>query len=38
MQLTSTIQQFMKLDKIEIGNTKGKTLSNSIRTILTEFV
>ena len=38
MQLTSTIQQFMKLDKIEIGNTKGKTLSNSIRTILNEFI
>ena len=38
MQLTSTIQQFMKLDKIEIGNTKGKTLSNSVRTILNEFV
>ena len=28
----------MKLDKIEIGNTKGKTLSNSIRTILNEFI
>ena len=38
MQLTSTIQQFIKLDKIEIGNTKGKTMSASIRTILTEFI
>ena len=37
MQLTSTIQQFIKLDKIEIGNTKGKTMSASIRTILEEF-
>jgi dynein heavy chain len=37
MQLTSTIQQFSKLDKIEIGNTKGKTMSASIRTILEEF-
>ena len=38
MQLTSTIQQFMKLDKIEIGNTKGKTMSATVRTILNEFI
>ena len=37
MQLTSTIVQFQKLDKIEIGNTKGKTLSASIKTIYEEF-
>ena len=37
MQLTSTIVQFNKLDKIEIGNTKGKTLSTSIKTIFEEF-
>ena len=38
MQLTSTIQQFMKLDKIEIGNTKGKTMSATVKTILQEFI
>ena len=37
MQLTSTIVQFNKLEKIEIGNTKGKTLSTSIKTIFEEF-
>ena len=37
MQLTSTIVQFGKLEKIEIGNTKGKTLSTSIKTIFEEF-
>ena len=37
MQLTQTIQQFMKLKKIEIGNTKGKALSAAIVTIEAEF-
>ena len=37
MQLTGTIQQFNKLSKIEIGNTKGKTMSETIKTIFTEF-
>ena len=37
MHFTSTIIQFGKLGKIEIGNTKGKILSESIQTILSEF-
>ena len=28
----------MKLDKIEIGNTKGKTMSATVKTILQEFI
>jgi dynein heavy chain len=30
MHLTGTIQQFNKLQKIEIGNTKGKNMTASI--------
>jgi len=30
MHLTSTIMQFKKLEKIDIGNTKGKTLSATV--------
>jgi len=37
MHLTTTIIQFSKLSKIEIGNTKGKTLTASIKTIFDEF-
>lgn len=37
MQLTQTIQQFNKLKKIEIGNTKGKAMSQAIVTIEAEF-
>ena len=37
MQLTQTIQQFNKLKKIEIGNTKGKAMSAAIVTIEAEF-
>ena len=37
MQLTGTIQQFIKLQKIEIGNTKGQTMSSSIVSIFEEF-
>jgi len=37
MHLTSTIIQFNKLEKIEIGNTKGKTLTASVLTIFAEF-
>jgi dynein heavy chain len=37
MHLTSTIIQFNKLKKIEIGNTKGKTLTSTVLTISTEF-
>lgn len=37
MHLTSTIIQFSKLEKIEIGNTKGKTLTATIGQISDEF-
>lgn len=37
MHLTGAIQQFNKLQKIEIGNTKGKTMTASILQIFTEF-
>ncbi len=37
MQLTQTIQQFTKLKKLEIGNTKGKALSQAIVSIDAEF-
>jgi dynein heavy chain len=37
MHLTNTIMQFKKLEKIEIGNTKGKTLSHAIVVITEEF-
>jgi dynein heavy chain len=37
MQLTATIQQFSKLPKIEIGNTKGATMSSSIVSVSQEF-
>lgn len=37
MHLTNTMVQFKKLEKIEIGNTKGKTLSNTVVQIYTEF-
>ena len=30
MHLTSTIMQFSKLNKIDIGNTKGKALTDSV--------
>lgn len=37
IHLTSTIIQFNKLDKIEIGGTKGHTLTKTIKGILHEF-
>jgi dynein heavy chain len=37
MHLTSTILQFSKLQKIELGNTKGKTLTDIKDQISTEF-
>jgi dynein heavy chain len=37
MHLTGTIQQFNKLQKIEIGNTKGKTMTSSVTRIFEEF-
>ena len=36
--LTTTIVQFSKLNKIEIGGTKGKTLTTSVKQIHTEFL
>ena len=35
---TTTIVQFSKLNKIEIGGTKGKTLTTSVKQIHTEFL
>mmetsp|Transcript_20734 Transcript_20734/g.31854 ORF Transcript_20734/g.31854 Transcript_20734/m.31854 type:complete len:291 (+) Transcript_20734:897-1769(+) len=37
MHLTSTIMQFSKLQKIDIGNTKGKTLSATVLQVFSEF-
>lgn len=37
MHLTSTIMQFKLLEKIDIGNTKGKTLTASVIQIFNEF-
>jgi dynein heavy chain len=37
MHLTSTIIQFAALSKIEIGNTKGKTLTTTVEQIFAEF-
>ena len=37
MHLTGTILQFTKLEKIDIGNTKGKTLSATVAQIHLEF-
>ena len=37
MHLTSTIIQFNKLQKIEIGNTKGKTLTATVASIYEQF-
>lgn len=37
MHLTSTIIQFSALQKIDIGNTKGKTLTATVEQIFQEF-
>lgn len=37
MHLTGAIQQFGKLQKIEIGNTKGKSMTQSIMLVFNEF-
>jgi dynein heavy chain len=37
MHLTSTIMQFSQLQRIDIGNTKGKTLTASVMQIYSEF-
>jgi len=37
MQFTGTIQQFTKLIKIEIGNTKGSTMTDAVNLIHGEF-
>lgn len=36
--LTQTIQQFLKLNKIEIGGTKGKSITSSVDHISSEFL
>jgi dynein heavy chain len=38
LDLTQTIVQFSKLGKIEIGGTKGKTLTNSVAQIYSDFL
>jgi len=37
MQMTETIRQFNKLEKIDIGNTKGAVMSQAIKQIFDEF-
>jgi dynein heavy chain, axonemal len=37
LDLTQTIVQFSKLSKIEVGGTKGKTLTTSVQQIHTDF-
>jgi dynein heavy chain len=37
LDLTETIVQFSKLAKIEVGGTKGKTLTNSVQQIYVDF-
>jgi hypothetical protein len=37
LSFTQTIQQFKRIQKIEIGNTKGKTLTMSVYAILEDF-
>lgn len=37
LNLTSTIMQFNKLEKIELGGTKGKTLTETLKQISEEF-
>lgn len=37
LNLTQTIVQFNKLDNIQLGGTKGKTLTENVRQIFTEF-
>ena len=37
MQMTQTIMQFNKLEKIEVGNTKGAAMTNAVKQIFEEF-
>lgn len=37
LHLTDTIVQFNKLERIELGGTKGKTLTESVAQIYQEF-
>jgi len=37
MQMTQTIMQFNKLEKIEVGNTKGASMTNAVKQIFEEF-
>eukprot|EP00232_Nephroselmis_pyriformis_P019075 CAMPEP_0182900652 /NCGR_PEP_ID=MMETSP0034_2-20130328/28990_1 /TAXON_ID=156128 /ORGANISM="Nephroselmis pyriformis, Strain CCMP717" /LENGTH=4527 /DNA_ID=CAMNT_0025034901 /DNA_START=131 /DNA_END=13711 /DNA_ORIENTATION=+ len=38
LDLTQTVLQFNKLEKVEIGGTKGKTLTTSVRQIYADFL
>ena len=38
LDLTQTVLQFNKLERIEIGGTKGKTLTTSVRQIYSDFL
>jgi len=38
LDLTQTVVQFSKLEKVEIGSTKGKVLTNSVRQIYADFL
>ena len=37
LDLTQTVVQFSKLEKVEIGGTKGKVLTNSVRQVYADF-
>ena len=37
LDLTQTVLQFNKLERVEIGGTKGKTLTTSVRQIFADF-
>merc|ERR1719183_1714073 len=37
LDFTRTVTQFLKLERIDIGGTKGKLLSQCVQTILDEF-
>eukprot|EP00976_Prorocentrum_cordatum_P004108 80468-Prorocentrum_minimum.AAC.1 len=38
LDLTQTVVQFGKLEKVEIGGTKGKVLTNSVRQVYADFL
>ena len=38
LDLTQTVLQFNKLERVEVGGTKGKTLTTSVRQIYADFL